>query len=145
MKSAGFRVLLAGFLGGFVGNAVMGILFMSPPIHGVLYDPSIQSKLFIDITQQRNIPLSVAGLVVLSIIPAVLFSVLHKAIPYDTWLKKGLFWGLTIWAMFWLMQEWFIYHTLLQEPLALTFIELIILLVGSLVQGIIIAYIIQKK
>ncbi len=95
--------------------------------------------LFLEITSRRNIPVSVAGLVILSIIHGWLFSVFKPAIPGTTWLRKGLFWGLTIFLMFWLFQEWFIYNTLLGEPILLNLLELSILLAGSLVEGVIIA------
>ncbi|MCL5669380.1 MAG: hypothetical protein M1392_05300 [Gammaproteobacteria bacterium] len=134
------RVLAAGLLGGFIGNAVLGLIFTSPPVHALLYDPALQSALFIEITAKRNIPLSVAGLVLLSIIHGWLFYVLRSAMPGAGWIGKGLFWGLAIWAMYWLFQEWFIYHTLLNEPWLLNALELVILLIGSLVEGLVIAF-----
>ena len=139
MKTSWLRVIVAGLAGGFVGNGVLGALFSSPPVRRVLYDPAIQSALFIDITPRRNIPLSVTGLVVLSVVHAWFFVVLRPSIPGETWLRKGLFWGLVIWSMYWLFQEWFIYHTLLGEPLLLNLLELTILLAGSLIEGVIIA------
>lgn len=139
------RVLGAGLLGGFIGNAVFGLIFTSPPVHALLYDPVLQSALFIELTPQRNIPLSVAGLVVLSIIHAWLFWVLQPSIPGRNWVRKGLFWGGVIWAMYWLFQEWFIYHTLLGEPWLLNFLELAILLTGSIGEGLIIAYMLGRS
>jgi hypothetical protein len=59
--------------------------------------------------------------------------------------KKELFWGLTIWLMYWLFQEWFIYNTLLGEPLLLNALELAILMLGSLVEGIVIAYFLARR
>jgi hypothetical protein len=47
--------------------------------------------------------------------------------------------------MFWLFQEWFIYHTLLGEPLILNLLELSILLLGSLVEGAIIAFFLARN
>jgi hypothetical protein len=142
-RSAG-RIATAGLAGGFVGNGVLGALFSSGPVRSILYDPRWQSRLFIDITPQRNIPLSVAGLVVLSIAHAWLFDLFSASIPGSTWLKKGLFWGFTIWLMYWVFQEWFIYHTLLAEPLILNALELGILLAGSLVEGVIIAVVLAR-
>lgn len=139
------KILWAGLLGGFIGNGVLGAIFSSPIVHSILYNPQWQSRLFIDITPQRNIPISVAGLVVLSVLHAWLFNIFMPSIPGRTWLKKGLFWGLTIWIMFWLFQEWFIYHTLLKEPLILNCLELIILLLGSLVEGIVISFFLARK
>ena len=139
------KILVAGLVGGLIGNGVLGALFSMPPIQSILYNQEWQSPLFIEITPQRNLPVSVAGLVLLSIIHAWLFSVLMPSIPGKTWLKKGLFWGLTIWLMYWLFQEWFIYNTLLGEPLLLNVLELTILMVGSLVEGIIIACILVRN
>jgi hypothetical protein len=144
-KNDAMRILVAGIVGGFVGNGVLGAIFSSPPIQAMLYSPEWQSQLFIEITPKRNIPISVAGLVMLSTIHAWLFSVLMPSIPGKTWLKKGLFWGLTIWLMYWLFQEWFIYNTLLGEPLVLNVLELGILMLGSSVEGIIIAFFLARR
>jgi len=137
------KIILAGLVGGFVGNGVLGALFSSPPIKAILYNQAWQSQLFLEVTPQRNIPVSVAGLVILSIIHAWLFASLRPAIPGATPFRKGLFWGLTIWAMYWLFQEWFIYRTLLHEPVMLCALELSILLLGSLVEGVIISFILR--
>ena len=75
----------------------------------------------------------------LSIVHGWLFAILSASIPGRTWLRKGLFWGVAIWAMYWVFQEWFIYHTLLDEPVLLCLFELSILLLGSLVEGVLIA------
>lgn len=66
------------------------------------------------------------------------------SIPGKTWIGKGAFWGLTIWLMYWVFQEWFIYHTLLAEPLLLNLLELAILLLGSAVEGMVIALILAR-
>lgn len=144
-KNSAVKILLAGLIGGFIGNGVLGALFSSPLILSILYNPEWQSQLFIEITPKRNIPVSVSGLVILSVIHAWLFNVFMPSLPGQTWLKKGLFWGLTIWAMYWLFQEWFIYNTLLGEPLLLNVLELIILLSGSLVEGMVIAFFLARK
>jgi len=129
----------SGLAGGFLGNGLLGALFSAPPLRRVLYDPSLQSPLFLEITPQRNVPLSVAGLVVLSGIHGWLFARLAAGIPGSTWVRQGLFWGVTIWATYWLFQEWFIYYTLLQEPPLLALPELAVLLPGSLAEGLVIA------
>ncbi len=144
MQRETVKIIVAGLGGGFIGNGVLGALFSSPPVQAILYNPEWQSRLLIEITPQRNIPLSVAGLVVLSIIHAWLFSVFKASIPGQNWLRKGLFWGLAIWSMYWLFQEWFIYNTLLGEPLLLNLLELGILLAGSLVEGLIIAFFLAR-
>jgi hypothetical protein len=88
---------------------------------------------------------SVAGLVILSIAHSWLFTFFQNSIPGKTWSGQGLFWGLTIWLMYWVFQEWFIYHTLLQEPLLLALVELIILLMGSFIEGLIISKFLSQK
>ena len=55
--------LAAGWAGGFAGNALLGALFSSPFVRRVLYDPEVQSQVFISLTSQRDIAVSVAGLV----------------------------------------------------------------------------------
>jgi hypothetical protein len=129
----------AGMLGGFVGNGVLGLLFSTPVVRSVLYDPRLQSELFIEITPQRNIPVSVAGLIVLSAVHGWFFAQFAGSIPGVAWWRKGLYWGLVIFALYWVPQEWFIYHTLLGEPLLLNLLELSLLLVGSMAEGLVIA------
>lgn len=68
------------------------------------------------------------------------FVQLAPAIPGRSWLGKGLFFGSAIWAIYWLFQEWFIYVTLLKEPIPLALLELAILLCGALLEGAIIAW-----
>ena len=130
---------IAGIVGGFVGNASLGVMFSLPLVRRILYDPDLQSRLFLEVTPQRDIPVSVAGLVVLSAVHGWLFAQFGRAIPGDTWKRKGLYWGMVIFAFYWLPQEWFVYHTLLGEPLLLNLLELSLLFVGSLVEGIVIA------
>jgi hypothetical protein len=144
MKHKFTTIILAGLAGGFLGNGVLGALFSLPAIKSILYNPSIQSRLFIEITPLRNVPVSVGGLVVLSMIHSWLFSVFSPSVPGRTWVTKGLFWGLTIWLMFWVFQEWFIYHTLLGESLMLNLLELVLLLSGSLVEGLVIAFVLKE-
>lgn len=145
MKTTYGKAALAGLAGGFVGNGVLGALFSAPFITAILYNPALQSRLFIDITPTRNVPLSVVGLILLSAIHGLLFAVFRPSIPGITWIGKGLFWGLCIWALYWLFQEWFIYHTLLQEPLILNILELVLLLTGCLVEGLVIAFFLERN
>lgn len=96
MKEGALKTIATGLLAGFVGNGVLGALFASPPIRTILYNPKWQSLLFIDVTPKRNLPVSVAGLVVLSVIHAWLFKILRAAIPGGTWLHRGFFWGVDL-------------------------------------------------
>jgi hypothetical protein len=131
--------MLAGWTGGFVGNALLGATFSSPWMRAALYHPGWQSRLFIDITPQRDIAVSVIGLIALSGLHGILFRQFAPSIPGRSWLEKGLAWGVILWAVYWLFQEWFIYITLLREPLPLALLELLILLFGSLLEGVVIA------
>lgn len=145
MRAMSAKTLAAGLIGGFVGNGVLGALFSSAPVHRVLYDPMLQSRLFREVTPLRNIPASVAGLVVLSVIHAWLFAIIEPSIPGKTWVGKGAFLGLVIWLMYWVFQEWFIYHTLLGEPVLLNLLELTLLLVGSVTEGLLISFIMLRR
>lgn len=140
MKAGLGRALLAGWIGGIVANALLGLSFSNPWTRAILYNPVWQSRLFIEITPQRDIAISVLGLVVLSGVHGALFQQLSPAILGRAWLTKGLLFGAGIWATYWLFQEWFIYVTLLKEPLPLALLELAILLSGSLLQGVVIAW-----
>lgn len=144
MNIGAVKILVTGLVAGTIGNGLLGVLFSSPPVRAVLYDPAWQSQLFIAVTPNRNIPVSVAGLIVLSVSHAWLFQVLKRAIPGRIWHLKGIFWGFSIWLLYWVFQEWFIYHTLLGEPLLLNLLELGILLTGSLAEGWLIAFFLAR-
>ena len=139
------RIILAGLLGGFVSEGIMGALFANPLTKAILYDPRIQSRLYIDITAQRNLPISIAGLVILSLVHAWLYVIFLRSLPGRTWVRKGLFWGFTIWVMYWVFQEWFMFRMLLNEPVVLNLLELVMLLIGSLIEGLIIAAFFRKE
>ena len=47
--------------------------------------------------------------------------------------------------MYWLFQECFIYNTLFGEPLILNALELTILVLGSLVEGVVIAFFLARN
>lgn len=133
------QLIGAGIAGGLAGNGVLGAAFSSGWVQQALYDPALQSALFIEITRQRDIPASVAGLVVLAIPHAWLYRMVRDSLPGAAWFAKGLFWGLALWLLFWVPQEWFVYRMLLREPWPLIALELAILLFGSLVEGLVIA------
>lgn len=86
MNALSPRVVVAGLIGGFVGNGVLGILFSSTPVQRILYDPALQGRLFLEVTPQRNIPESVAGLVVLRVIHGWVFAIVEPAAPGKTWI-----------------------------------------------------------
>lgn len=144
MRTKLARAILAGWIGGFAGNALLGVLFTSPIVRQVLYDPNWQSPIFLAVTPQRNIAISVVGLVFLSGLHGVLFEWLAPSIPGRSWLVRGIAFGCGLWATYWLFQEWFIYVTLLKEPLALALLELVILLAGTVVEGVTIAWILGR-
>lgn len=143
MRQPWVRAVAAGWLGGLIGNAALGIAFSTAWLKSLLFDPRLQSAAFIELALERDVAISVAGLVLLSGIYGALYAVLAPAIPGRTTLRKGLFWGVAIWVAYWLPQEWFVYVTLLREPIALALVELAVLLGGSLLQGLVIAALIE--
>ncbi|GAC1426446.1 MAG: hypothetical protein NVS1B13_18030 [Flavisolibacter sp.] len=145
MKNKAIKIIYAGLIAGFVSEGFLGAIFSSPPIQKILYNPNWQGKLFLEVTPTRDLFPSVVGIVLLSIAHSWLFTIFQKSIPGETWIKKGLFWGLTIWLMYWVFQEWFIYHTLLKEPILLNIIELTILILGSFIEGLIISKFLYRK
>lgn len=145
MKRKAIKIIYSGLIAGFVSEGFLGGIFMSPPIQKILYNPNLQSKLFLEVTPARDLVPSIAGIVILSVAHSWLFTVFQKSIPGKTWISKGLFWGFTMWLMYWVFQEWFIYHTLLQEPILLNMVELTILLLGSFIEGLIISKFLYEK
>lgn len=145
MKNKNFKIIYVGLLAGFISEGVLGAFFMLPAVQGILYNPDWQSKLFLEVTPTRDLFPSIVGLVILSIFHSWFFSIFQRAIPGKNWINQGLFWGFTIWVLYWMFQEWFIYHTLLKEPILLNLIELTILLFGSLVEGLIISKFLYEK
>lgn len=145
MKNKTFKIIYSGLIAGFVSEGFLGAAFTSPFIQKILYNPNLQSKIFLDVTPTRDLFPSIAGIVVLSIAHSWLFTVFQKSIPGTSWIKQGFFWGFTIWLMYWVFQEWFIYHTLLQEPIVLNLLELTILLIGSFIEGLIISRFLREK
>lgn len=139
------RTALSGLVGGLVSEGFLGAIFTSDPVREILYNPQLQSKVFIELTPTRDLFPSIVGIVALSISHSWLFAIFQPSIPGNSPLKKGLFWGFTIWIMYWVFQEWFIYHTLLREPILLNALELTILLMGSLIEGLIISYMLLPK
>lgn len=144
-KKIFLRIFIGGITAGFISEGIMGAIFSSSPVQAILYNPSIQSKLFMEITPLRNLLISVTGMIILSIIHSWLYYRIILPLNFKSWIRSGLFWGSIIWAMYWVFQEWFIYHTLLNEPLMLCLLELTILLAGSFIEGLIIAFIFKKK
>lgn len=145
MKNKRIKIIYSGLIAGFISEGILGGLFMSPPVQSILYNPDWQSKIFLEVTPTRDLFPSIAGIVILSVAHSWLFSLFQKSIPGETWIKKGLFWGFTIWLLYWVFQEWFIYHTLLKEPMLLNLVELTVLLLGSFIEGLIISKFLFEK
>lgn len=133
------RTALAGLAAGFFSQAAMGAVFLSPPVQALLYNPAYQSELFRTLTPTRNVAYSVAGLIALSAAHAWLFRLVQESLPPGGRVRRGLTFGVWLWVLYWVPQEWFIYHTLLGEPLWLCAVELAIVLGGSMFEGVLIA------
>ena len=136
---------VVGMLGGFAGNCVLGGLFSADIVRGLLYDPDLQSALFIEVTSQRDIWRSVGGLILLSATHGWLYARFAGAMRGEVWWHKGLYWGAVLWVLYWVPQEWFVYHRLLREPFLLNLVELSLLAVGSAVEGLVIAWCLRNR
>lgn len=145
LQSKAGKIVVSGIIGGAVGYAVTAAIFSTQAVKEIIFNPDIQSKVFISLLQNGNMPLAAAGLILLSVIHSWLFELLRPSIPGHTWFAKGLFWGLVIWLMFWLFQEWFVFLALVKQPWHLSAFELLLKLPGALIEGAIIAYIIMVK
>ena len=106
--------------------------------------PGLTAQVHIHVERQPEQPAAVAGLVVLSGVHGALLLLLRRDAAPAAWVRHGLRLGFVIWATYWLFQEWFIYVTLLQEPLSLAGVELLLLLAGSLVEGTVIAWLLRS-
>lgn len=130
------RTALWGLLAAFVSQGLMGVLFLNPWTQGLLYHEQWQSLLYRQVTPQRDLLPSIVGLVVWGLIPAFLH---RRLAPSGSPWRAGLATATWIWLLFWLPQEWFIYVTLLGEPLPLAGLELVLAALGSLAQGLLLA------
>lgn len=97
---------------------------------------------YMDTASQMNLPIAIIGLILLSTIHAVIFAFIGGALPGSTWLGRGIVFGVMIWLLFWLFQEWFAFHCLLGVRLSLNSFRLLVLLIGAIIEGVIISWII---
>jgi hypothetical protein len=81
VKNNTVKIIYSGLFAGFISEGILGAPFMSPPVQNILYNPDIQSKLFLDITPTRDFLPSIAGIVLLSIAHSWLFTIFQKSIP----------------------------------------------------------------
>lgn len=143
-KNSLFKKVFIGLIAGIVSQMIMGGLFMSPLVQSILYNPEFQSQLFLEITPQRDLLPSVLGLIIFSIVYGIIYPRVFSVLPGEKWWQKGLWFGFFIWLLYWVPQEWFIYRTLLHEPLWLNLFELTLCLIGTFAQGIVIAFLMKK-
>lgn len=137
------KTVVAGLTAGFASQMVMAPLFLNPVTQGILYNPQLQSRIFLEITPLRNIVPSVIGLMLWGIVPAFLYQRLD--IRSDKKTVRGVYLALWIWLLYWLPQEWFIYVTLLGEPLHLAAFELLLTAIGTIVQGLILVWMLPNS
>ncbi len=148
IKTNGFRIdriLLAGLVAGLISNGLLGVIFTSSPVESIIYHPELQSDTFNQVVPHRNVYVTLVGLCILSMIHSLFYAVFYQSIPGTSWLRKGLFWGFTVWAIYWVFQDWFMFHTLLHEPVLLNIFQLTIMLFCSLTEGSIIAFILYQS
>lgn len=138
------RIMLAGLVAGLVSHGLLGMIFTSTAIESIIYHPELQSELFNQVVPQRNVYQTLLGLSLLSILHSGFYAIFYQSIPGSTWIRKGLFWGFTLWALYWLFQDWFMFHTLLNEPVLMNLFQLSIMLICSLIEGLLIALILRN-
>lgn len=109
----------------------------------MMHDSTRNSRRYIDSASQMKLPVAIIGLILLSIIHSVIFAFIGPALPGTTWLSHGIAFGVMIWLFFWLFQEWFAFHCLLGVPFSLNAFRLLVLLIGAMIEGIIIACIVR--
>lgn len=136
------RIILSGLLAGAVSNAVVGLIFTRKPVHAMIHDSSRNSRRYIDTASQMNLPVAIIGLILLSIIHSFIFAYIGASLPGATWISRGIVFGIMIWLFFWLFQEWFAFHCLLGVPFSLNFFRLCVLLIGAVIEGIIISWLV---
>jgi hypothetical protein len=135
------RIISSGLLAGAISNAVVGFIFTRKPIHGMIHDSSRNSRKYIDTASQMNLPVAIIGLILLSVIHSVIFAFIGASLPGVTWVSRGIFFGIMIWLFFWLFQEWFAFHCLLGVPFTINSFRLLVLLIGAVIEGVIISWV----
>lgn len=81
MSNRRIKIIYSGLLAGAISEGILGTIFMSPPVHRILYNPDWQSPLFLEVTAQRDLFPSIVGIVILSITHSWFFDLFQRSIP----------------------------------------------------------------
>jgi MFS superfamily sulfate permease-like transporter len=156
MKTSHSRTLVAGITGGIAMNIAMVLTFrlIGFGIHadGFLLDPSIQSRKLIAVwTEMEPIPLVVTrpvpiilGIIFFGIVHAYFYRWISPAWPPGI-LRRALSFALLVFLLTFVFWEFFTPFNQFGEPLGLIAIELCFWAVIALVDGLIIAAIMERR
>lgn len=152
------RVALAAIAANLTTLVALGALFGNPLVESILYtDQFGQSPKVLSVfLEQEPLPavtpfwdaaldvsrreLAVHGLLLVwSLALVVVFAVVWVPRP-GTWWRKGLQFGVAVWAILFLFFEAFVPFNMLGEPIRLVGLELTLQLIAMLLSGMVIAY-----
>ena len=143
-KNSLSRIFITGLIGTLAVNIILAIVFSSRLAELVLesaYETYIESNFP---------PSSIIGIALLSFVHAWLFNRFKPQLPGQNWLTKGLAWGVAIWVLiliheqYFLFQEWTVYDSFLDMGVLITSFTNTTMLVASLIEGTIISFFLAR-
>ncbi|MEZ5426167.1 MAG: hypothetical protein R2747_07885 [Pyrinomonadaceae bacterium] len=142
-----FRGIFGILTAGIVWYLSMMLFFVLSGAQGILADPEIQSRKFLDSFFQEPLPrvagnplIVPIGLIVIGAIAGGVFLWLNDKLGTG-WFRRGIAFGLIQWA---LMIPWFEFYlpfNVMLEPLALVLLEMLLWLGVTLTVGIYLSFI----
>lgn len=125
-------------------------LFMNPVSKGIIFSDSLdQSQKLVNVWNTIEPIPSLAslapGLLITPAIYSILFAVLYESIPGKTRLKKGISYGIILWATVAVFFELFTPFGLFGEPLHLLAYELFLWFVGLIAVSLVLSFIYKQK
>ncbi|NOQ37914.1 DUF1761 family protein [archaeon] len=142
------KALIAGFIAGVAAFVIGSLLYMNPLISGIYEEhgdwPGLRPMDSLGGGLAGWMALMLAGGIVSTMIVAVFYAYVEKAIQIDTVWKKGAVFGVFLWLVSTLPNA---YYTWLMYtyPVALNLIEVFNGFVGAIVAGIVIAVVYDRR
>ncbi|MEA2004025.1 MAG: hypothetical protein U9O53_03625 [archaeon] len=142
------QALIAGFIAGIVAFVVGSLLYMNPLTSGIYGQhsdwPGLRPMDFLGGGSAGWMILMLVGGIVSTMIVAVFYAYIEKAIQIDAVWKKGAVFGIFLWLVSTLPNAYYTW-LMYMYPVALNLIELFNGLAGGLVAGIVIAVMYDKR